>query len=147
MKILDTSALDFAAKSGITLTEEFFVTPDVLDEFEVGHDRRLPRNVRNIFEMEWFDRATYLRSYKEMLNAHGGRSFYNMTGFGDVSILALLLTQKVTTAGMLPGLSGEIHLVSGDKGLINKARREFCNKTDSFSYTVRISKPDAYFKS
>lgn len=143
---MDTTALDFAAKSGVALTEEFYATPDVLDEFEVGHDRRLPRNVRNILEMEWFDRATYLRGYKEMLNAYGGRSFYNMTGFGDISILALLYTQRAATAEMLPGLSDEIYLVTGDKGLTKKVRREFCDKADSFSKTVRISKPEEYFR-
>jgi hypothetical protein len=104
MKILDTSALDYAEKNDIALTGQFFITPDILDEFEVGHDKRPARNVRNIFEVVEFNRAKYLGSYKAMLNAHGGRSFYNMTGFGDISILALLATLKTTSAQTLPGL-------------------------------------------
>ena len=40
------------------------------------------------------DKAQYLEHYKDMLNKYGGRSFYNMTGFGDISVLALLKTQE-----------------------------------------------------
>lgn len=146
MRILDTSALDYAAKTGIVLAGDFFITPDVLDEFEIGHDRRPPKNIKNVFELDGFNRATYLRSYQNMLNAYGGRSFYNMTGFGDISILALVQTQKEEAARVLPGLSEAVHIVSGDGGLTKKLRREFCDKSDSFSKLVHIHRPQDYFK-
>lgn len=145
MRVLDTSALDYAAKNSITLSGQFFVSPDVLDEFEVGHDRRPPKNVVNIFDVDGFDRATYLRNYKEMLNTYGGRSFYNMTGFGDISILALLATLKAVSAAMLPGLAEDVDVVSSDGGLIKKLRLVFSDQTNSFDRIVHIYNPREYF--
>src|SRR4051812_19520916 len=110
MRVLDTSALDFMAKSGLTATEVCMITPDIQDEFEAGHNTRLPRTIINIFELDDFDRAHYLKNYKVMLNTYGKQRFFNMTGFGDISILALLATQKEAAAGMLPGLSEAIEV-------------------------------------
>jgi len=34
-----------------------------------------------------------------MLNKYGQRSFYNMSGFGDISVLAALMTENEAPAG------------------------------------------------
>jgi hypothetical protein len=75
MKILDTSALDFMAKRELTVTEVCMITPDIRDEFEAGHNTRLPRDIKNIFELDDFDRARYLGNYKAMLNTYGRAAF------------------------------------------------------------------------
>jgi hypothetical protein len=146
MKLIDTNGIDFMVKHTIAVREIFHATPDVHEEFEAGHDRKPPRNVENLFEMTWFDRAAYFDGYKKMLNTHGGRSFYNMSGFGDISILAALEAQRNAASKMLPGLAEEIEVITGDVKLSNKIRREFIGANDAFGRKVSIRTPADFFK-
>src|ERR1700690_2824360 len=97
MKIIDTNAINYVLSKNISLSEDYFVTPDVKDESEIAElifGRALPTNIKDISKEKIFDEAIYISNYKSMLNKHKGRSFYNMTGFGDISILALLAMLK-----------------------------------------------------
>jgi hypothetical protein len=42
--------------------------------------------------VRYFDEAKYLKFYQICLNEMSGRSFFNLTGLGDVSIVATLMT-------------------------------------------------------
>jgi len=75
----------------------------------------------------------------------GGRSFYNMTGFGDISILALLKTQQIASASMIPGLLEEIEVVSSDVPLISKIKKEFRRAHDAFGATIKLTKTEDFF--
>jgi hypothetical protein len=73
--------------------------------------------------------AAYMKNYKDILNRHRGRSFYNMTGFGDVSILALLKTWAENSFGnaqlSLPGMEDHMVVFTQDRGLNKKIKKEF----------------------
>src|SRR6266481_10011106 len=139
MNILDTNGLDHMVKQKISTNITFLITPDIQDEFEAWHEQRLPKNVQNAFETDWFDKGQYLQHYKDMLNKYGGRSFYNMTGFGDISVLALLKTQEEAFATML--LPEEIEVISNDGGLAKKIRREFGTAANTFGASITVTDP------
>ncbi len=143
MKILDTNGLDHMVKGKIGTTTVLFITPDIQDEFETWHEQKIPKNVLNIFETEGFDQAAYLQSYKDMLNKYGGRSFYNMGGFGDISILALLKVQEAAHPSHL--LPENIEVVSGDTGLGKRIRREFGTATGTFGAAIAVTSPPTFF--
>ncbi len=137
MNILDNTALDYMMKQGGRPSGFCCISPDIVDEYETSYEQRLPGNVRNIFDLENFDKAIYLRNYQTMLNKHGGRSFYNMTGFGDISILALLKTQEELAASMLP--LDELVVVTDDGPLRRRIRREF-------GESVKLITPKEFFQ-
>ncbi len=116
-----------------------FITPDVQDEYEVAHSEPLPSDIKNVFDTSWFDKARYLHYYREMLNKHAGRSFYNMTGFGDISILALLKTLEAERAASLFS-NDPIELITGDGGLIKRVTREFAGKPGTFGGYINITR-------
>lgn len=135
MKILDTNAINHVLKNRINLQDEYFITPDIREEAEIVESlagRRLPPQIFLISNFSLFNEAQYLIHYKSMLNKHNGRSFYNMTGFGDISILAFLKT--VEEAGnaqrqrRLFEVDEEWEVFTEDSGLINKIKVE-SNKT------------------
>ncbi len=145
MKILDTNGLDHMVKNGITARGLLHITPDVREEYETWHEKRLPQNVLDVFEEDWFDPAAYLQGYQLMLNKYGGKSFYNMTGFGDISILALLRSSQIASRSVLPGLFQEIEIVTSDGPLSNKIRSEFCSSGDTFGASLKITKTEDFF--
>ena|ERR1700733_1077635 len=145
MKFLDTNGLDYMVKQKITSDEVLLIAPDIQDEFETWHEQRVPKNVVNVFEADWFDKQEYLKRYKEMLNKYGGRSFYNMTGFGDISTLAFLKVQETASTGML--LPDDVEVVSNDSGLTRRIRREFGTTPGRFGSRVTVTDPAAFFGS
>jgi hypothetical protein len=145
MKIIDTIGIDFMVKQGFDISEVLYITPDVQEEFEAGHDTRLPRNIQNLFSLSWFDRAVFLDSYKKMLNSYGGRSFYSMRGFGDISILAALETQRMVARGFL--FCDPIDVITSDRGLADKIKSEFLQKGDMFSKSLTVHKAENFFGS
>jgi hypothetical protein len=143
MKLLDTNGLDHMVKQKIVSDEALLVTPDIQEEFETWHEQRVPKNVANVFEADWFDNAEYLKRYKEMLNKYGGRSFYNMTGFGDISVLAFLKVQETASTGVL--FPDDIEVISNDNGLAKRIRKEFGSASGSFGARIKITSPVTFF--
>lgn len=146
MKILDNNALNHIHKNRIRIDEDFIITTDIQDEFESAFDADLPSSIRDITKEEGFDNAAYIRNYKEMLNKYGGRSFYNMTGIGDISILALLKTQKELSSKQFPTMIDGCTVIIRDHKLENKIKAEFANKSSVFDSKLELVKPEIYFK-
>jgi hypothetical protein len=146
MKLLDTNALDYMVKQGIKSGEEFCITPDIQDEFEAWHDTKLPKTVRNLFADADFDRAGYLGHYRRMLNKYGQRSFYNMSGFGDISVLAVLMIENEAAGKILPGLAEDVVVVSNDWPLTKKIEGEFDPKIGHAKLNVVVVSPQSFFK-
>lgn len=93
MNIVDTNGVDHILRNNIILQNDHFLVPDVSEEVEMTqliHGRRIPPRILEIAQHPLFSEAIYLNHYNRILNKYGGRSFYNMTGFGDVSIIAAL---------------------------------------------------------
>lgn len=138
MKILDTNAINHILKRRLNLDDDYCVTDDIKEEAEIAESvigRKLSAKVELASNSPLFDQALYLAHYKNMLNKHSGRSFYNMTGFGDISILALLKTVKETTKtqaqGRLFGTDEELEVFTEDQSLIKKITKE-SSKTKVF---------------
>lgn len=131
MKILDTNAVNHILKHRLNLDDNYFITDDIREEAEIAEfviGRRLSSNVELASNSSFFDRTLYLAHYKNMLNKHSGRSFYNMTGFGDISILALLKTAeesaKTQAQGRLFETDEELEVFTEDRRLIEKIKKE-----------------------
>lgn len=137
MNIIDNNGINYIIANGIHLTETFFVTSDVKGECEVEYDR-LPQDVEPLFDEEWFDGAAYLINYQEVLNRRRNRSFYNMTGFGDVSILATLMTLKASYAGVLPTMIEDHIVITNDRDLACQIRDEFNDATNEFDKKIQV---------
>lgn len=135
MNIVDTNGIQHIFVSNLTPREEYYLVPDVEEEVEMTqliHGRRLPANIFEIGQTGDFNQAIYLKHYKNILNKYGGRSFYNMTGFGDVSILAALLMlieifeNRVQT--QLFNVSERITVYTSDARLTTRIGQELAGK-------------------
>src|SRR3989344_5554162 len=138
MKILDTNAVNHILKRRLNLDDDYCVTDDIKEEAEIAESvigTKLSSKVELASSSALFDRTLYLAHYKNMLNKHSGRSFYNMTGFGDISILALLKTVEETTKdqsqGRLFGTYEVLEVFTEDQSLIKKITLE-SSKTKVF---------------
>jgi hypothetical protein len=147
MKILDNNALSFIRMNNIVPADTYVITPDVQMEFEDGFDEELPKEIRSFLEIRLVDFGLYLQNYSYMLNAYAANSFYNMRGFGDVSILALLHTLKKSTLGMLSFMVEETVVVTSDGKLIDHIRSEFSNKSNEFDSRLKVEPERLHFKS
>jgi hypothetical protein len=135
MKLIDANAINDILKNGITLTENYYLAPDVVDEVELttlSYNKPLPSEVQPLENLGVFDMKIYLSSYKQMLNSQGGRSFFNMTGLGDISILASIdMLLKVFTIQKTERLfdpTEPILVYTRDKGLKKRIQKEFDGK-------------------
>lgn len=135
MNILDTNGVDYILRKGITLQNEYFLAPDVIEEVEMTQlvqGLTLPSKILEITNNHFFDEAVYLNHYKETLNKYEGRSFYNMTGFGDVSIIATthmlfdIFQMKKETQLFDP--TEKIIVYTNDTKLTTKIKKEFSSK-------------------
>lgn len=138
MRIIDNNGLNYVVDNRIVLTESYCTTSDIKDEFEVKYDGGLPKNVQNLGEDPEFDRVLYLKHYAEMLNKYSGASFYNMTGFGDISILAVLKTLKETQGAQLQGFEDTVQVITTDTQLIKHIGQEFVNKSNPFDANIKV---------
>lgn len=91
MIIIDAKPLITGAEIDFTFPNDSFITDDINEEYLNGTDEALPKNISLIIG-KIIDEATYIKNYKVMLNKFKKKSFYNMTGFGDISILAVIET-------------------------------------------------------
>jgi hypothetical protein len=136
MKILDTTTINHILKNNLILEDTYFITPCIEDEMltsEMVWGKKAPSNIKNISNEEFFDESLYLKNYFYILNKYGGRSFFNMTGFGDVSIISLVKTLvesiKNTPQNQLPlpEFKEEIIVYTSDDGLSKKIISEVGN--------------------
>lgn len=91
MKLIDTNGIHYVLANNIPLDEIFYLAPDVCDEAEVTelvHSRRMPTELVDLRTTPIFNGSVYLGYYHFALNSHNIRSFFNMRGFGDISIIA-----------------------------------------------------------
>lgn len=133
MKLLDTDIINYILVNNTSLSDEYFITPDIEQEVfiaEIVHSRKAPKNIRTILTQGDFDEALYIKNYFSALNQYGKRSFFNMKGFGDVSMIALVKTlveinNTKPQALPLPGLSRDIEVYTGDNNLKKALQKEF----------------------
>lgn len=135
MNIVDTNGISHIFTNNLTLQEDYYLVPDVVEEVEMTqlvHGRRIPHRVLEIMQTHYFDEAIYLDHYNKTLNKYGGRSFYNMTGFGDVSIIATLHMLMDVFDGQRQGqlfdLSEQIVVYTNDTRLTANINTEFAGK-------------------
>lgn len=132
MNIIDTNGINYIFANNLTLQDNYFLVPDVAEEVELTllvHGRRLSNKVLEIVKHQLFDESVYLNHYNRILNKYGGRSFYNMTGFGDVSIIATLHMFveifEAQKAVQLFDPTEQIVVFTDDNGLATKIMAEF----------------------
>ena len=132
MRILDTTAINFILREKVTLEGDYFVTQDIENEMMIAEfiwKRKIPNNIKNIFSRSDVSESLYLKNYFEILNKHGGRSFFNMTGLGDISILTLLKTLTESKKDKppqlpIPEFKEKISVYVGDDGLKKRIKNE-----------------------
>jgi hypothetical protein len=146
MNIIDTNGIQHIFTNNISPRDDYYLVPDVEEEVEMTqliHGRRLPVNIFKVSQIQDFDEAIYLKHYKNILNKYGGRSFYNMTGFGDVSILAALLTfvevfnSRIQT--QLFQTDDQVAVYTSDARLTSKINRELSGENIEVHPVVDIS--------
>jgi hypothetical protein len=132
MNILDTNGINEILDRDINLDEEYYITPDVSEEADLTQiirNKVLSKKVKPIDKYRYFDYSIYLDQYQRALNSYSGKSFYNMTGFGDVSIVAALhtLTQELEriNKGQLFPVGETINVFTTDRGLIRRIKNDF----------------------
>jgi hypothetical protein len=87
--------------------------------------------VQRLADQDTIDKVVYLDQYKRVLNAQGGRSFYNMTGFGDISILAGIHAITSATSDRQGQLFRGLELIvvyTDDGPLSRRINQEFAGK-------------------
>jgi hypothetical protein len=135
MNLIDTNGIQYVVSRNLHLKFDYFMVPDVVDEVEVRHviyGSAFPKRVFKILDSDYFDEAIYLKHYFNILNKYGKRSFFNMTGFGDVSILAALhmlaeLFNKRNQTEMFQS-NLLIKTYTNDDGLTKKIAKELSEK-------------------
>lgn len=142
MKIIDTSSVNHVLAHGIRLRDVYYLAPDVREETEITeaiYGQSLSGNIKDISAHPLFNEATYIRSYREVLNRHSGRSFYNMTGFGDISILATIDMLRTVNDNppitLFPEVDSIVTVITEDRALIKKIGQDFV-PSDKFQVIV-----------
>lgn len=135
MKLIDTNGVNYILANNITLNETYLLVPDVKDESEVTeliHNRRLPPELIEITSTTIFREASYLRHYNAALNTHNIRSFFNMSGFGDISIIAtiqmILENFMIQRPEQLFDVSEIIEIYTNDGPLTTKINTTFSGR-------------------
>lgn len=132
MNLIDTNAVTYIFQVGVQCEESYYMAPEVVEETEMTQaifSQELTPNVIDISKFDFFDERIYIDFYKKMLNAHQGKSFFNMTGFGDISILATIHTTFEVLANQkqkrLFGIPTSIDVFTNDEGLKKRIHMEF----------------------
>jgi hypothetical protein len=136
MNLIDTVGINHIFKKSLQLSEVYYLAPDITEEVEMTeliHSKRIPDEVRYAVEVDEFDESIYLHHYKVALNSYKKRSFYNMKGFGDVSIIATVQTildgYKKQDKEQLFSTKEPVIVYTGDANLTKVLTTEF-DKTD-----------------
>lgn len=128
MNLIDNNALDHIFEHNILCKNNYFLCPDVVEEANLTLEKlgqSLPKGIQPITESSTFNELQYIGFYKKMLNKHGGWSIYNMTGFGDISILATAHTILSTSQRSLFEDINKINIFTNDNRLTNRIQNEF----------------------
>jgi len=136
MNLIDTVGINHIFKKSLKLSEVYYLAPDITEEVEMTeliHSKRIPDEVRYAIEVDEFDESIYLHHYKVALNSYKKRSFYNMKGFGDVSIIATVQTildgYKKQNKEQLFSTKEPVVVYTGDANLAKVLTTEF-DKSD-----------------
>lgn len=135
MKLIDTDTINHILTNKTSFNDECFVALGVSEEMsvvEIVYNRKIPDSVKSISRYNDFDEVSYLKNYYDALNKYNKRSFFNMKGFGDVSIIATVNTiiqnkKSRPNTLPLPGFSDEIEVYTGDGDLKKFLKKEFGN--------------------
>jgi len=136
MNIIDTNGISKIFENDIDLQEEYWIPPDVAAESDLTqiiHGRKLSENIKYLDKYKHFIYSIYLNHYNKSLNSLGDRSFFNMTGFGDISIISALYTlvehfDKMNRGHLFP-LTENITVFTDDIKLQKKITKAF-NRSD-----------------
>lgn len=124
MNLIDTNAVNYVLETSFQCKDIYYLAPEVQEEVEETLNRsskQLPTTIIDVESYSCFNGWLYLDFYKKMLNKHDGRSFFNMTGFGDISILATIHT--VLEFQQLPLFP--LYVFTDDHGLTKRIAAEF----------------------
>ncbi len=92
-------------------------------------------NIHLISEVPEFSIFDFYINYKDMLNKHSGYSFSNLTGLGDISLLAAIKTLVAKQSKLAFSESDDgIEVYTDDTGLIKRIRSEFSQYKNIFIY-------------
>ena len=95
MNLIDTVGVNHIFTDAIKLADNYYLAPDISDEVEMTemiHNKHVPEEIKSVAELDEFNESIYIHQYRLALNSYRKRSFYNMKGFGDVSIIATIHT-------------------------------------------------------
>ena len=132
MNLIDTNAVGYIFHQGIQIQDVYHMAPEVAEEVEMTelvHGKSTPEKIRKIDGTQFFKEGYYIDFFSSMLNKHSGKSFFNMTGFGDISILATIHTTikvfDLEKSERLFDPTETIFVFTSDNGLIKRISREF----------------------
>lgn len=132
MNLIDTNGVSYVFQHGIRCDQIYYMAPEIIEETEMTEmifDQEISKNIIDISQCGFFDERIYIDFYRQMLNKHQGRSFFNMTGFGDISILAAIHTifkgARNLKQSRLFDLPDPIIVFTNDEGLVRRLRTEF----------------------
>jgi len=143
MNVVDTNVISFIFNNNVEPQGIYYLPFDVIDEIELTkmkHEKNISNNFLGISTSEFFDESRYYYFYYQMLNKYNLNSFFNMTGFGDISTLATICTildyfERVKSEQLFDPTE-EIVIFTGDKGLSKAIDSEFA------SFNVSVKKPN-----
>lgn len=135
MNIIDNNGIQFVIENHLVLQNEYYMAPDIEEEAEMLRlvtGAPIPMNISSVKSHRTFDEAVYLDCYRESLNRYAGRSFFNMRGFGDISILSCLhmfgvVYQRQSTQELFP-VNEHIVVFTKDTGLKKRIEKDFDKK-------------------
>jgi|AntRauTorckE6833_2_1112554.scaffolds.fasta_scaffold03282_11 hypothetical protein len=132
MNLIDTVGVNHIFTDAIKLADNYYLAPDISDEVEMTeiiHNKHVPEEIKSVAELDEFNESVYIHQYRLALNSYRKRSFYNMKGFGDVSIIATIYTlldgYKKQKTEQLFSTSEPIVIYTNDANLTNVIISEF----------------------
>jgi len=132
MNLIDTVGVNHIFTDAIKLADNYYLAPDISDEVEMTemiHNKHVPEEIKSVAELDEFNESIYIHQYRLALNSYRKRSFYNMKGFGDVSIIATIHTlidgYKKQKTEQLFSTSEQIVIYTNDANLTKVIISEF----------------------
>lgn len=134
MNLIDTNGINHVLDNQVLLTETYYMTHDVENEAELTQSikgKPLSDRIVSIRNHPEFKEHLYLKWYRKTLNTYRKVSFFNMTGLGDVSIIAaghaLAEQRALNLQADLFGQPDPVRVFSDDSGVMEAVARLFPN--------------------